>query len=65
MKTKITLIATILIAIWFLNKVRIIVFGSMWWIVIAMVVIGGCVWLLSGGISRVPAIRNFIEKYGK
>lgn len=65
MKTKITLIAIILASLWLLNKVRIIVFGSMWWILIAMAIIGVCVWLLSGGISRVPAVRNFIEKYGK
>jgi hypothetical protein len=65
MKTKITLIVIILIGLWLLNKVRIIVFASTGWLLFWMLVIGVCVWLLSGGISKIPAVRNFIEKYGK
>jgi hypothetical protein len=65
MKTKITLVVIILVGIWLLNKVRIIVFASTSWLLFWMVIIGVCVWLLSGGISRVPAIRKFIEKYDK
>jgi hypothetical protein len=65
MKTKITLVAIVLIGLWVLNRVRIIIFGSMWWLLFWMVLIGVCVWLLSGGISKIPAVRKFIEKYDK
>lgn len=65
MKTKATLVIIVLVSLWVLNKVRIIVFASMWWLLFWMALIGICVWLLSGGISRVPAVRKFIEKYGK
>ena len=63
--TKITLVTVILAILWVLNKVRIVIFGSMWWLVIGVVIIGLCAWLLSGGISRIPGVRGFIDKYGK
>lgn len=65
MKTKITLVVLIVIGLWVLNKVRIIVFASMWWLIFWMILIGVCVWFLSGGVARIPVIRRFIEKYDR
>lgn len=65
MKTKITLVVIVIIGLWILNKVRIIIFGSMLGLLFWMAIIGVCVWYLSGGISKIPVIRRFIEKYDK
>lgn len=65
MKTKITLVIMVIVGLWILNKVRIIIFGSMFGLMLWMVIIGAGVWFLSGGISKIPAIKRFIEKYDK
>lgn len=65
MKTKISLVIMVLVGLWVLNKVRIIIFASTFTLFFWMAVVGLGVWFLFGGISKIPAIKRFIEKYDK
>jgi hypothetical protein len=61
MKTKIFLILAILGGFWFLNKVRIVVFTSMWSLIWVVVVMAICGWVLFGS----SAVKQFMDKYDR